>query len=119
DNTTIEQRIGHINFYSATYRLFKIDGLESACEDYGQAVVYKGGVQDSEQVFVLDQHHIIEKGRQFPVCGNSYRMLNESRFHDFFEYCGSWDTHFGIFKGCGTTLPFKSDERVDDAGTCC
>ncbi|MCP3669002.1 MAG: methyltransferase domain-containing protein, partial [Gammaproteobacteria bacterium] len=46
DNTTIEQRIGHINFYSATYRLFKIDGLESACEDYGQAVVYKGGVQD-------------------------------------------------------------------------
>ncbi|MCP4128076.1 MAG: methyltransferase domain-containing protein [Gammaproteobacteria bacterium] len=120
DNTTIEQRIGHINFYSATYRLFKIDGLESACEDYGQAVVYKGGVQDSEQTFILDQHYIIEKGRQFPVCGNSYRMLNESRFHEFFEYYGSWDTHIGIFKGCGNAVPFKSDENADeDTGACC
>ncbi len=120
DNATIEQRIGHINFYSATYRLFKIDGLESACEDYGQAVVYKGEVQDSEQVFILDEHHVIEKGRQFPVCGNTYRMLNESRFQAFFEYYGSWDTHFGIFKGCGTAMPFKSDEKADDdAGACC
>jgi len=120
DNPIIEQRIGHINFYSATYRLFKIDGLESACEDYGQAVVYKGGIQDSEQQFVLDDHHIIEKGRYFPVCGNTYRMLDESRFQQFFEFHGNWDTHFGIFKDCGTIMPFKQDENVQpDTGACC
>ena len=30
-------------FYSATYRLFNIAGLEARCEDYGQAVIYRGG----------------------------------------------------------------------------
>ncbi|MGB5083507.1 MAG: methyltransferase domain-containing protein, partial [Methylocystis silviterrae] len=38
----VEQKIGAARFYSATYRLFKIDALEPACEDYGQAVIYKG-----------------------------------------------------------------------------
>jgi SAM-dependent methyltransferase len=35
-------RAGNLRFYSATYRLFKIAELETACEDYGQAVIYKG-----------------------------------------------------------------------------
>ena len=120
DNPEIEQRIGHINFYSATYRLFKIAGLDSACEDYGQAVVYKGGVANSEQMFVLDDHHAIEKGCQYPVCGNTYRMLNESRFRDYFEFYGGWDTHFGIFKDCGTVMPFSVNaSTTDEAGACC
>jgi hypothetical protein len=33
-----------IGFNSATYRLFKLDGLEPGREDYGQAVVYRGGM---------------------------------------------------------------------------
>lgn len=120
DNPEIEQRIGHINFYSATYRLFKIAGLESACEDYGQAVVYKGGIANSEQVFVLDNHHILEQGRHFPVCGNTYRILRESRFRDYFEFYGSWDSHFGIFKGCGTVMPFgESNASEAGEGSCC
>ncbi|MFZ0791910.1 MAG: methyltransferase domain-containing protein, partial [Chromatiaceae bacterium] len=64
-----------IGFYSATYRLFKLDGLEPDCEDYGQAVVYRGGIPGHEQRFVLDKHHAIEAGRVFPVCGNTRRML--------------------------------------------
>ncbi len=119
NNPEIEQRIGHINFYSATYRLFKIAGLESACEDYGQAVVYKGGIANSEQLFVLDNHHTIEKGRYFPVCGNTYRMLHESRFRGYFEFYGSWDSHFGIFKDCGTEMPFGDGASSEDAGTAC
>jgi hypothetical protein len=39
-NKRIEEVVGHIDFYSATYRLFKIEGLEPECEDYGQV----GGV---------------------------------------------------------------------------
>jgi SAM-dependent methyltransferase len=121
DNAKVHARIGHINFYSATYRLFKIERLEPHCEDYGQAVIYRGGIPQSEKLFVLDKHHEIEAGRVFPVCGNSYRMLNESRFRDHFEYLGSWDTHFGIFEGCDTGLPFDSapDAGLDTSGGCC
>ncbi len=120
DNPDIEKRIGHINFYSATYRLFKIEGLENACEDYGQAVEYKGGIENSEQAFLLDKHHFIERGRQFPVCGNTFRILNGSRFRDYFEFYGGWGTHFGIFEGCGTDLPFNKKAGIQDkTGSCC
>ena len=37
-------RIGEARFFSATYRLFAIDALEDACEDFGQAVIYRGTV---------------------------------------------------------------------------
>ena len=122
DNAQIERKIGHINFYSATYRLFKLAGLEPACEDYGQAVVYQGGIPGSDQAFVLDAHHVIEKGRMFPVCGNTYRMLEETRFSDYFTFYGNWETHFGIFDGCGSTLPFSSQTGTAAAltgGSCC
>ena len=121
DNREIEARIGHITFYSATYRLFKITGLEPACEDYGQAVVYRGTLEHHQQVFALDNHHIIETGRMFPVCGNTYRMLNESRFAEHFEFYGSWETHYGIFTDCGTLIPFASESGAEnsDGGSCC
>ncbi len=120
DNEEIADRIGHINFFSATYRLFKLDGLESHCEDYGQAVVYKGGIAHSEQKFCLDKHHLIEKGKMFPVCGNTCRMLNESRFQPFFEFYGNTNTHYGIFDDCGTLMPFSSGENssVDEGCGC-
>lgn len=120
NNTALRDRLAPAQFHSATYRLFNINGLEPACEDYGQAVVYKGGVDESEKAFVLDNHHLIEKGRVFPVCGNTYRMLNESRFAEYFDFIGDWSTHFGIFPGCGTLSPFG--EGAPDAktsGACC
>ena len=120
DNPDIETRVGHIGFYSATYRLFKIDGLELFCEDYGQAVIYKGTVEHNPRDFLLDKHHLIQAGKVFPVCGNTYRMLNESRFSNHFEFIGSWDQHFGIYEGCGTSLPFdKNPTQVNDAGSGC
>ncbi|MDO8863697.1 hypothetical protein Q6D67_18555 [Haliea sp. E1-2-M8] len=54
---------------SATYRLFKLEGLETDCEDYGQAVVYRGTMPNCPHGFSLDSHHFIETGRVFPVCG--------------------------------------------------
>ncbi len=120
ENPEIEQRIGHINFFSATYRLFKIEGLEPACEDYGQAVVYKGGIATQEQAYLLDKHHFIQKGKMFPVCGNTYSMLKESRFASHFDFYGDMETHFGIFEGCGDLLPYG--ELVDESvanNTCC
>jgi len=119
DNPEIQERIGHIRFFSATYRLFKLEGLEPACEDYGQAVLYKGGIPHHEQLLLLDKHHRIEKGRMFPVCGNTYRMLRETRFAPYFEYYGDMETHFGIFADCGTSLPFGEGETPSSEGGGC
>lgn len=119
-NDELKERLAPAKFHSATYRLFKIDGLESACEDYGQAVVYKGGVTNAETIFMLDAHHAIEKDRIFPVCGNTYRMLKESRFAPHFEFHGDWSAHYGIFPGCGVASPFtERDDAAAMSGACC
>ena len=120
NNAELKNKLDPAKFHSATYRLFKISGLEPACEDYGQAVVYRGGVSESEKSFALDNHHLMEKGRIFPVCGNTYRMLNESRFAPFFDFIGDWSTHYGIFPGCGTASPFgRSSPENATSGACC
>jgi len=118
-NLEIEARIGHISFFSATYRLFKLAGLESHCEDYGQAVIYRGGIDHIEQSFRLDKHHTIEKGKMFPVCGNTYRMLYETRFQPYFDFFGDTSTHYGIFQGCGTSLPFDLTTPTTASSGCC
>lgn len=116
----IAELVGPVEFYSATYRLFKLDGLESACEDYGQAVRYRGTVPEAVHNFVLDKHHDIDAGRLFPVCGNTYRMLQESRLAPHFEFFGDTNRHYGIFKGCGTDLPFSREaQRAVAGGSCC
>ncbi len=120
NNANLREKLAPAEFYSATYRLFNIDGLEPACEDYGQAAIYKGGIPHSESAFALDKHHFIEKSRAFPVCGNTYRMLNESRFAPFFEFIGDWSAHYGIFPGCGVASPFEGTMTGDAAsGACC
>ncbi len=115
----IEAKVGNIRVYSATYRLIKLDGLEPACEDYGQAVKYKGTIPHHPHSFHLDKHHVMETGRMFPVCGNTCRMLNESRFASHFEFFGDTRTHYGIFAGCGTGIPFGSDSSVEGSAGCC
>ncbi len=119
-NAAIEEKVGHIGFYSATYRLFKIAGLEPCCEDYGQAVIYQGTAEHHPHAFLLDKHHLMPTGKVFPVCGNTYRMLKESRFAQHFEFIGTDDVHYGVFEGCGTALPFdRFVSRQADSSGCC
>ncbi|TXT25232.1 MAG: type 11 methyltransferase [Gallionellaceae bacterium] len=114
----LASRVGNLRFYSATYRLFKLDGLESACEDYGQAVTYRGTIPDHAHRFVLDCHHDIEAGRIFPVCGNTWRMLHDTRFWQHFEFIGGFSQHYGIFPGCGSDIPFVQDKSSTASGCC-
>jgi len=100
--------VGEARFYSATYRLFNISELEDACEDHGQAVIYRGTIPDHAERWDLDLHHSLESGRVFPVCGNTYRMLQQSRFSEHFSFIGDFSRHFGLFAGCGGSLPFTS-----------
>lgn len=119
DTPKISAKIGHINFFSATYRLFKLPDLESHCEDYGQAVIYKGSIEHHPNAFTLDKHHYIETGKVFPVCGNTWKMLHDTRFKPHFEFIGNFDTHFGIFDGCGTSLPFDQNKIQNNGEGCC
>ena len=118
-NPEIQRKLGAAKFYSVTYRLIKIADLEPACEDYGQAVRYKGTVETSPDCFVLDDHHKIETGRMFLVCGNTYRMLNETRFAEHFEFFGNWDTHYGLFEDCGGDARLSETDEVRGADGCC
>ncbi|MGB3167296.1 MAG: methyltransferase domain-containing protein [Alteraurantiacibacter sp.] len=121
NDSEVKAKLDGIDFVSATYRLFKLEGLEPQCEDYGQAVRYKGSVPEEERVFMLDAHHEIEAGRVFPVCGNSWLMLAETRFARHFEFIGNFEKHFGVFRGCGTDSPFEqgASEGAAAGAACC
>lgn len=118
NDPAIAETLDGIRFLSVTSRLFKLGELEDECEDYGQAVIYRGGVVGEERVFTLDAKHQIEKGRVFPICGNSWRMLAETRFAPHFDFIGDFSTHFGVFEGCGSSLPFDETDEAAPA-TCC
>ena len=74
ENKELEDKLKGYEFYSVTYRLFKLDSLEPQCEDYGQAVIYKGTIEDKKDAFMLDQGHLFQTGRVESVCGNTYLM---------------------------------------------
>jgi len=118
-NQRIESVLGHIKFYSATYRLFKITELETDCEDYGQAVIYKGTLATCPSEFILDKHHLFPTLKVFSVCRNTYLMLKESRFSKYFEFIGEGKIHYGLFAGCGgDILPF-SNTTSSSSSSCC
>lgn len=115
----LRAQAGEIRFASATWRLFRLEGLETACEDYGQAVRYRGSVPGNAHRFDLDRHHAIESGRVFPVCGNTWRMLAETRFNPHFEFVGDFNRHYGLFAGCAGDAPFARSGGVPAAAGCC
>ncbi|MCH7552255.1 methyltransferase domain-containing protein [Patescibacteria group bacterium] len=62
DQETVD-KIGFAQFNSITYKLFKLTGLEDACEDYGQAAIYRGTIKESPHHFLLYNHelHLVRK----------------------------------------------------------
>ena len=83
-------------------------------------MIYRGTVARAADVFDLDGHHAIERGKVFTVCGNTWRMLAETRFAPHFDFIGDFSTHYGIFPGCGTDIPFAAaDAPKTGSGSCC
>ena len=117
-NPVLQQKLGEARFWSATWRLFKLPQLEDACEDYGQAVIYRGSIEHYPHAFTLDGHHHIETGKVFPVCGNTWHMLRATRFAEHFDFIGDFSRHYGIFQGCGVDLPFAGED-LPSGGACC
>lgn len=109
ENDSVLEKTAGYKFYSVTHRLFKLPELEPACEDYGQSVKYLGGVQEEPACFKLDNHHLFEIGKDVPVCGNTWRMLANTRYRKFFEFYGNFERHFGLFPVCGTEIPYQDN----------
>ncbi len=114
ENSYVRELVGTIKFDSITYRLFKLPELEDACEDYGQAVRYKGTLRHSPEAFVLDADHRFEAGRAHLVCGNSFNMVAKTRFAAHFDYFGDASIHFGRMIDCAPT-----NEADRSAGSDC
>ena len=120
ENRALEEKVQPVRFSSAIYRLFKLPNLDAGCEDYGQAVIYKGTIPDHPKAFALDEEHIIETGKVFPVCGNTGAMLTQTRFAPHFELLGEGKTHFGAWPGCGSPDPFQGEQiAADTSGSSC
>jgi hypothetical protein len=90
--------------------------LESNCEDYGQSMIYKGRIENCRFGLPLDGHHWIETGKVFPVCGNTWNMLAQTRFVAHFDFIGNFDKHYGIFEGYGAASPIEADAAE---ASCC
>ena len=115
----IKNLVGNTTFFSITYRLWKIDGLEDECEDYGHVAYYRGGVAVSPSRFVLDQSHAFDKDKPVLVCGNTALMLSKTRLSKYFEVTGDFTTHFGEFKDCSSPNAQGNDTGNSNSSTCC
>lgn len=116
----IKELIGNTRFYSITYRLFKVSTLDRQCEDYGQSVVYNGGIEGSETLYWFDEHHAFEKGRPERVCGNTNDML-KGRYSSYFTFVGDRSVHYGKYLDCDTmaAINYKKTESNGAGGSCC
>ena len=110
-NKDIEKLIGFAKFYSATYRLFKIPEFDNTDgEDYGLKIKYKGTIETCPDIFILDKENKFETGKEYNICGNTYRILNESRFRKHFEFYGNFGIHYGIMNNCSSMFPFNKEK---------
>ena len=122
NNTELQEKLGDIEFYSATYRLFKLPDLESDCEDYGHTVTYLGTIPNNETYWELDGHHRFNKGEEVKVCGNTLKMIINTRFAEHFTFTGTFENHLGIFQDCGKKIPFihsnQTNNNCSKSGCC-
>ena len=107
------KKAGMIDFYSMTIRAFKVE-LEDICENFGHIAYYNGSIDKEPHRYILDDHHEFKTGMPVPVCGNTAKMLSDSRLGAHFKIEGDFSTHYGPFD-C-TTSPDAND--TSNAGCC-
>lgn len=101
--------LGDVRFTSRTARTFKLGDLEDGCEDYGQVVIYDGGIPGHADWFDLDDRHRFYTNRPIPVCGNTASMCSGTRYGKHLHARGDRSRHRGKFEA-----------RDDDPhGVCC
>lgn len=114
----MQEAVQGVSFFSATYRLFKLPDLEPGHEDYGQTARYLGTIPHHPTHFRLDKQHDFAKGETRPVCGNTFDMLNDTRFRAHFALSGDKSRHRGAFSESGAAMPFTL-EAASAGRACC
>lgn len=118
DDEEIRAKVGMVDFYSMTVRVFKLDCLEDICEDYGQTARYLGTIPHHPHRFDLDDHHQFVTGKPMLVCGNTAAMLTDTRYAAHFEVAGDRSTHYGPFD-CAPAATKPSVGDANSGGACC
>ncbi|MCK5406649.1 MAG: methyltransferase type 11, partial [Candidatus Krumholzibacteria bacterium] len=118
DDEEIRAKVGMVDFYSMTVRVFKLDCLEDICEDYGQTARYLGAIPHHPHSFDLDDHHQFVTGRPMLVCGNTAAMLTDTRYAVHFEVAGDRSVHYGPFD-CAPAAAKRSVGDANSGGACC
>jgi arsenite methyltransferase len=116
EDPQVEAQAGMIDFHSVTVRTFKCD-FEDVCENYGHVAYYNGTVPESRHAFVLDDHHVFKTGMPVPVCGNTAKMLQETRYGGHFRVEGDFSVHYGLFD-CGPDA-VAGAAAAPEGGACC
>ncbi|KAI9593761.1 putative methyltransferase [Syncephalis fuscata] len=103
EDEALAKVVGNAKFYSITYRLFKVDGLEDREEDYGDSATYLGSINDDNtNTYTLDGHVQLVTHQSTPISGNVARILQSSWLHNHFEVKtlkdSSQQQHYGLFK---------------------
>ncbi len=109
----IEAKLGMIDFHSVTVRTYKLE-FEDMCENYGHVAWYKGTIPDHPHRLRLDDRHLFETGVPQTVCGNTARILFQTRLSPHFRVEGNFFVHYGLFPCC-------TGDVVEDEGDwgCC
>jgi ubiquinone/menaquinone biosynthesis C-methylase UbiE len=119
-NEEVRKLVENINFYSITYRLWKIKKLEDAYEDYGHIATYSGGIAEAPCKFELDGSQVFYRNKPEKVCGNTACMLGQTRFKKYFKIMGDFKEHFGEFKDSSNVNTSGDDgTTVLNTGSCC
>ena len=121
ENKDIQDKLEGYEFYSITYRLFKLDDLELVSEDYGHKATYNGSLTDAPNKFMFDNQNTFETGKERRIDGNTMRMLSDSRYKKHFDFSGSFESHKGVFSRCASNNPYAKlhEENAKKGGGCC
>lgn len=52
-------------------------------------------------------------------------MLHDTKLKSYFDFIGTWDHHYGIFEGCGSSIPYDDSatstggSKGASTGGCC
>jgi SAM-dependent methyltransferase len=118
DDPELAEKVAAIQFFSATYRLFKLPELEPGREDYGQSATYRGTAPHYPGALPFDKQLIFETGVNTPVCGNTWHMLAGSRLAEFFDLSDEPLAHVGAFGDSTQGLPFDAEAAAKQTGCC-